>query len=253
MSFLKRVRPSNLIIVTALPFIIYLFISSADYQRSLRAILGVENGSSALVPGFLALAIAFSSGIAVLVLSRTKAHRPQLALAAAALNLFSAAAICSSGVVHPFVASVVANSVDPFTSSLVAKGVTPRQLTEAADLAVRGVEAVLYPALSRPDANRTWPIRCNAPQRRRQPSADDRQMVDRHHQRRWSNLHLLLRAYRLCGGRRHDHTRGPCRLCSRCVPRALLGRVAAAALLKADRTYLWDGHAGSCARMPPRS
>ncbi len=145
MSFLKRVRPSNLIIVTALPFIIYLFISSADYQRSLRAILGVENGSSALVPGFLALAIAFSSGIAVLVLSRTKAHRPQLALAAAALNLFSAAAICSSGVVHPFVASVVANSVDPFTSSLVAKGVTPRQLTEAADLAMRGVEAVLYP------------------------------------------------------------------------------------------------------------
>ena len=75
MSFLRSVRPSNLIILTALPFIIYLFISSGDYQRSLRAILGVENGSSAFVPGFLALAIAFASGIAVLVFSRAKAPR----------------------------------------------------------------------------------------------------------------------------------------------------------------------------------
>ena len=57
MSFLKRVRPSNLIILTALPFIIYLFTSSPAYQRSLRAILGVENGSSDFVPGFLALAM----------------------------------------------------------------------------------------------------------------------------------------------------------------------------------------------------
>lgn len=146
MSFLKRVRPSNLIILTALPFIIYLFTSSADYQRSLRAILGVENGSSAFVPGFLALAIAFSSGIAVLVFSRAKANRPQLALATAALNLVAALTIVASGSVHPFAASVVANGVDSFTSTLVAKGVTPRQLTEAADLMVRGVEAVLYPA-----------------------------------------------------------------------------------------------------------
>ncbi len=117
MSFLKRVRPSNLIILTALPFIIYLFISSADYQRSLRAILGVENGSSAFVPGFLALAIAFSSGIAVLVLSRTKAP------AAAADACRRPRSICSArpislpaAVVHPFIASVVANGVDPFNS-----------------------------------------------------------------------------------------------------------------------------------------
>ncbi|WP_426126420.1 amino acid ABC transporter permease [Pararhizobium sp. PWRC1-1] len=146
MSFLKRVRPSNLIILTALPFIIYLFTSSADYQRSLRAILGVENGSSAFVPGFLALAIAFSSGIALLVFSRAKANRPQLALSAAALNLAAAMTIVTSGAVHPFAASIVANGVDSFTSTLVAKGITPRQLTEAADLMVRGVEAVLYPA-----------------------------------------------------------------------------------------------------------
>ncbi|MDK1385455.1 amino acid ABC transporter permease [Sinorhizobium sp. 8-89] len=146
MSFLRSVRPSNLIILTALPFIVYLFASSGDYQRSLRAILGVENGSSAFVPGFLTLTIAFASGIAVLLLSRTKAYRPRLSTAAAILNLVAAAVLLSSGTIHPFVASVVANAVDPFTSSLVVKGVTPRQLTEAADLAVHGVESVLYPA-----------------------------------------------------------------------------------------------------------
>lgn len=146
MSFLKRVRPSNLIILTALPFIIYLFTSSADYQRSLRAILGVENGSSAFVPGFLALAIAFSSGIALLAFSRAKSNRQQLALGCAALNLMAAATILASGAIHPFAASVVANGVDSFTSTLVVKGVTPRQLTEAADLTLRQVEAILYPA-----------------------------------------------------------------------------------------------------------
>jgi polar amino acid transport system permease protein len=146
MSFLKRVRPSNLIILTALPFIIYLFTSSADYQRSLRAILGVENGSSAFVPGFLALAIAFSSGIALLAFSRAKSNRPQLALASAALNLVAAVTILASGAIHPFAASVVANGVDSFTSTLVVKGVTPRQLTEAADLMVRQIESILYPA-----------------------------------------------------------------------------------------------------------
>jgi len=145
MSFLRSVRPSNLIILTALPFIIYLFISSGDYQRSLRAILGVENGSSAFVPGFLALAIAFASGITLLVFSRAKAPRPRLANVAAVLNLAAAAVLVIGHNIHPFVASVVANGVDPFKSTLIAKGVTPRQLTEAADLMVRGVEAWLFP------------------------------------------------------------------------------------------------------------
>ncbi len=126
MSFLRSVRPSNLIILTALPFIIYLFASSGDYQRSLRAILGVENGSSAFVPGFLALLVAFGSGVAVLVFSRAKAPRPRLALAAAVLNLAAAATVLLSDAVHPYLASVVANAVDSFTSDLVVKGLSPR-------------------------------------------------------------------------------------------------------------------------------
>ncbi|TIT49114.1 MAG: amino acid ABC transporter permease, partial [Mesorhizobium sp.] len=74
MQLLMRLRPSNLIIVAALPFIVYLFASSVNYQRSLRAILGVENGSSAFVPGFLALAVAFIAGLAVVVFSRASSR-----------------------------------------------------------------------------------------------------------------------------------------------------------------------------------
>ncbi|MEK1891031.1 MAG: amino acid ABC transporter permease [Phyllobacterium sp.] len=146
MSFLTRVRPSNLIILTALPFIVYLFAASSAYQRSLRAILGIENGSAAFVPGFLVLATGFAAGIAVLTFSRKKAYRPRLARAAAFLNLVAAAVAMSGAVVHPFIASVIANAVDPFTSTLVVKGVTPRQLTPAADLMVGNAEAVLYSA-----------------------------------------------------------------------------------------------------------
>ncbi|MFC2254635.1 amino acid ABC transporter permease [Labrys portucalensis] len=146
MDTLRRIRPSNLIILTALPFIIYLFSTSRDYQRSLRAILGVENGSSAFVPGFAALAIAFTMGLAVLFFSRAHAYRPRLALTAAGLNLAAALAIALGGFSHPYLASVLANAVDPFTSALVVKGVTPRQLTPDADLMLGQVEAWLLPA-----------------------------------------------------------------------------------------------------------
>ncbi|MEM9633606.1 MAG: amino acid ABC transporter permease [Pseudomonadota bacterium] len=143
MSFLKRVRPSNLIILAALPFIIYLFASSANYQRSLRAIVGIEDGSGAFVPGFLLLSLAFTSGLAVLVFSREAARWPQLALLSAVVNFGAATVILFSEIVHPFAISVVANGVDPFTSDLVVRGVTPRQLTEGAEELVGKVEAIL--------------------------------------------------------------------------------------------------------------
>lgn len=146
MSFVRSVRPSNLVILAALPFIVYLFASSGDYQRALRAILGIEPGSGAYVPGFLLLTLAFSAGLGVLILSRAKAARPRLTIAAGLVAFVATAAILAGDLVHPFIASVVANGVDPFKSDLVVKGVTPRQLTEAADLMVRGVEGWLWPA-----------------------------------------------------------------------------------------------------------
>lgn len=144
MQFLKRLRPSNLIIAAALPFIIYLFATSADYQRSLRAILGVENGSSAFVPGFLALALAFAAGVGVVLFSRRSMRRDRLAAIGAALNLAAAITIAVTGVAYPYVSSVVANGVDSFTSELVVKGETPRRLTDAAELAVHGYASALF-------------------------------------------------------------------------------------------------------------
>ena len=146
MSFVRSVRPSNLVILAALPFIVYLFASSGDYQRALRAILGIEPGSGAYVPGFLLLTAAFSAGLGVLFLTRAKASRPRLTIAVGLIAFIATAAILAGDLVHPFIASVVANGVDPFKSDLVVKGVTPRQLTESADLMVRGVEAWLWPA-----------------------------------------------------------------------------------------------------------
>jgi len=81
MTFLMRLRPSNLIILAALPFIVYLFASSADYQRSLRAIIGIEHGSSAFVPGFLLLVLAFAAGLGIVLFSSLAARRPRLAMA----------------------------------------------------------------------------------------------------------------------------------------------------------------------------
>lgn len=144
MRFLMRLRPSNLIILAALPFIVYLFASSGDYQRSLRAIIGIEHGSSVFVPGFLLLALAFAAGLGTVLFSRAAAQRPRLAMACGALNLIAAGTVAASGVVRPYAASVVANAVDPFTSKLVVPGVTPRKLTDAAAAMVDGYASALF-------------------------------------------------------------------------------------------------------------
>ncbi|TPM07075.1 amino acid ABC transporter permease [Mesorhizobium sp. B2-3-11] len=136
MQLLMRLRPSNLIIAAALPFIVYLFASSADYQRSLRAILGVEHGSSAFVPGFALLAVAFAAGVGAVVFSRSKVLKPRLALLSAAIDFVAALSAATTGLVHPYASSVVANAVDPFTSKLIVQGMTPRQLTGGAEAMV---------------------------------------------------------------------------------------------------------------------
>ncbi|MGN6142899.1 MAG: ABC transporter permease subunit [Mesorhizobium sp.] len=144
MRFLMRLRPSNLIILAALPFIVYLFASSADYQRSLRAIIGIEHGSSAFVPGFLLLVLAFAAGLGIVLFSRVAALRPRLAMTCGGFNLIAAIAVAATGVVRPYAASVVANAVDPFTSKLVVQGVTPRKLTDAAEAMVNGYASALF-------------------------------------------------------------------------------------------------------------
>nr|WP_316656034.1 amino acid ABC transporter permease [uncultured Gellertiella sp.] len=145
MSFLTRVRPSNLIILTATPFIIYMFWSSADYLRSLRALAGVENGSGIFVPGFLALVLAVSSAFFLMLFSPDRPQARWTLPLAALLHVASLAVLCLTALAHPFIASVVANGVDAFTSTLIVPGVNPRQLTPDADQMVAMLEARLLP------------------------------------------------------------------------------------------------------------
>lgn len=128
---LARLRPSNLIILCALPFIVWLFAASENYGRSLAAIVGIEAGARALIPGFVLALAASGAGFAAGLLARP-GGRPGRAFAIAALALAAGALLAATGIGQPFFASVVANAVDPFTSPLVVQGETPRRLTDAA-------------------------------------------------------------------------------------------------------------------------
>ena len=133
MKFLHRVEalhPVNLLLLLALPFLVWLFATSTDYSRSLAAILGVERGSAPQFPGFLVVLLAFAAPVAAVFTPRKAAQA--LTLLALACGL----AICLTPIAHPFLAAAVANAVDPATSPLVVQGETPRRLTEAAAVSV---------------------------------------------------------------------------------------------------------------------
>lgn len=53
MKRLSSIRPSNLVLLAAAPFIIYLFATSSKYLRSLIAILGIGNDAGPIFVGFL--------------------------------------------------------------------------------------------------------------------------------------------------------------------------------------------------------
>lgn len=141
MSFLKRVRPSNLIILTATPFILYLFATSPDYLRSLRALAGVENGSGVLVPGYLLLLAVAVSGLVVLFHRGGKGIRALVRPAALFVHGAGLLVLATTDLGHPYYASALANGVDAFASTLIVPGVTPRQLTPEADLWLRHMMA----------------------------------------------------------------------------------------------------------------
>ncbi len=145
MSFLKRVRPSNLIILTATPFIIYLFATSADYMRSLKALAGVENGSGILVPGYLLLFALSVSGLLCLFHKGKAGLRALVRPLALFVHIACLIVLMTGDLAHPYMASALANGVDAFGSSLVVPGVNPRQLTPEADLWLRGLIATLLP------------------------------------------------------------------------------------------------------------
>src|SRR6185369_7598755 len=157
MGSLKRIRPSNLIILASMPFILYIFLTSRDYQQSLRAIIGIEDGALILLRDFLLLLATFLCGAAwpfTLLLQAwhaasvtgayidtptAQARRAMwrritslLAVANLILAPVIAWALWSDLAIVPLLNSVIANSVDPYTSSLIVKAELPRRLTPEA-------------------------------------------------------------------------------------------------------------------------
>ena len=145
MKFLLRLdglRPANLILLLALPFLIWLFSTSSDYSRSLAAIIGVETGSAPLLAGFVLVLILLGGTIAASLTPR-KAALP-LAIGALGAGLL----LSLTGLGQPFFASTLANAVDTTTSSLIVQGETPRRLTEAAAVDVSHASALITSALT---------------------------------------------------------------------------------------------------------
>lgn len=139
---LDGLRPANLLLLLALPFLVWLFATSTDYSRSLAAIIGVERGSAALLPGFgLCLAV-LAGPIAACLAPR------RFALPAASAALVAGGLLALTGLGQPFLASTVANAVDATTSPLVVQGESPRVLTEAAAATVALTTRLIAAALT---------------------------------------------------------------------------------------------------------
>jgi polar amino acid transport system permease protein len=133
MTKLTRIRPSNLVILAVLPFIIYLFTMVPNYRRSIIAIVGIEDGAATLLQSFMLLAIALLAGLVWPVLRLRGSDVPgngrTFSLMAIAVNVVMATVIAGFANITALATSIVANVLDPITSDMVVKAVTPRRLT----------------------------------------------------------------------------------------------------------------------------
>lgn len=131
MGALKRIRPSNFVILATAPFFIYLFASSEDYQRSLAEVLGVEADGWPQFTAFLWCLLTLGAGC---VLPYLHVRRRPLTVGwiAAGVSLAGGAYLATRADVGAFVNAIVANSVDPYDSELIVKAKTPRELTPGA-------------------------------------------------------------------------------------------------------------------------
>ncbi len=133
MKRLARIRPSNLVILAALPFVIYLFTMVPNYRRSITAIVGIEPGAGTLLRDWFFIVAVLGLGLLWPILRHRGATAGQrgrmLALFGLAGNAVLAIALAALGDVSALASSIVANALDPVTSDMVQKAVTPRQLT----------------------------------------------------------------------------------------------------------------------------
>lgn len=136
-----RIRPSNLVLLAAAPFIIYLFATVENYQRSLKFIVGVGDNAGAVFFGFLNILaiLVLGVGIAYLLLRgrlTTERHR-RYALAAIALHLAWLALLAFGIDLTAFWNSVIVNIVDQRTSPMIDAQSRPLALTPQAQHAIQ--------------------------------------------------------------------------------------------------------------------
>jgi polar amino acid transport system permease protein len=146
---LTRIRPSNLVILAVLPFVIYLFTMVPNYRRSITAIVGIEDGAAALLTNFLLILVTLLAGLIWPVLHiRGRDRTPwgrRLSLAGIAASVALPVLLANFADLTPLANSIVANMVDPVQSDLVVKAVTPRRLTpEAIVMVAASLKTLLW-------------------------------------------------------------------------------------------------------------
>ena len=133
MSVLRRISPSNLVILAALPFIVYLFVSSQKYYRSLKAIIGIEDQAGKLLIGFLILFVVLAVGYlsarnSIIGVAPPRWLKLSLAAAVPVHLAFLAIILLLPDVFEPFIESVFYNSLDENTSELIDRSAKPWSL-----------------------------------------------------------------------------------------------------------------------------
>ena len=119
-GWLRGLRPSNLVLIVASPFLVWLFATDEAYLRSLVFILGVEDNAGAVFVTFLLLLLATGLGIAVAIDAMrgrpVDDDRRKWGIAGLALHLLVIAWLALLHDLHPFWQSVVVDLLDARTS-----------------------------------------------------------------------------------------------------------------------------------------
>lgn len=115
-TWLRELRPSNLILLVASPFLIYLFASDADYARSLAFIVGVEERAGPVFVSFLLVMAALGTGLATSILLLRQSDRNRLIMILAGGHLMLLAYLALIHDQHAFYHSVIGSILDIRTS-----------------------------------------------------------------------------------------------------------------------------------------
>ncbi|WP_037306680.1 amino acid ABC transporter permease [Ruegeria halocynthiae] len=124
MARLSSIRPSNLVLLAAAPFIIYLFATSSKYLRSLIAILGIGNNARLIFIGFVLILVVACLGYLCARNARFQTGAPGWLRMSARVAFPAALMLAGLGFVAPhtlmpFAESVFFHSLSENTSALI--------------------------------------------------------------------------------------------------------------------------------------